>query len=58
METSKNIKYYNELDDEGQFDWPGKYSRHSPKRKPGRVPVAIQKFVQQQDDSRKIFAFT
>ena len=59
METSKNIKYYNELDDEGQFDWPGKDRRHSHKqKKPGRVPAAIQQFVQHQDDSRKIFAFT
>jgi len=58
MDTSKNLKYYDELDDEGQFDWPGKYRRRPSKNNPGRVPVAVQKFVQNQDDSRKSFSFT
>jgi len=58
MDTSKNIKYYNELDDEGRFDWPGKFRRRARKKKSARVPVAIQQFVQSQDDSRKTFSFT
>jgi RIO kinase 1 len=58
METSKNIKYYNELDDEGRFEWPGKYSKRPAKQKPARTPIAIQQFVQTQDDSRKSFTYT
>jgi len=58
MEESRNQKYYNELDDEGRFDWPGKTSRRPPKSTPARAPAAIAQFVQKQDDSRKTFAFT
>lgn len=58
METSRNLKYYDELDDEGRFDWPGKYRKRFPKRKPAKTPIAIQKFVQSQDDSTRTFAFT
>ena len=58
METSRNIKYYNEMDDEGRFDWPGKYSKRPPRQKPARTPIAIQQFVQQQDDSKQSFEFT
>jgi RIO kinase 1 len=58
METSKNIKYYNEMDDDGRFDWPGRYSKRPPKQKPARTPIAIQQFVQSQDDSKHSFEFT
>jgi RIO kinase 1 len=58
MDTSKNIKNYNDMDDEGSFDWPGKERKRAPRHVPARVPVAIQQFVQNQDDSRKTFSFT
>ena len=58
METSRNIKYYNEMDDEGRFDWPGKNSKRPPRLKPARTPIAIQQFVQHQDDSKHSFEFT
>ncbi len=58
METSKNIKYYNEMDEEGRFDWPGKYSKRPPKKKPAHTPIAIQQFVQTQDDTKHSFEFS
>jgi RIO kinase 1 len=58
METSKNIKYYNELDDEGRFDWPDQARRRPPKREPGQPPAATQQFVQSQSDGRQTFAFS
>jgi RIO kinase 1 len=58
MDTSKNIKYYNDMDDEGRFDWPGKYRRRAPKHPSARLPLAIEQFVQNQDDTRKTFSFT
>lgn len=59
MDSSRNIKYYDELDNEGQFDLPeGNGHKFLPKRNPKHIPVAIQQFVQNQDDSRHTFGFT
>ncbi len=59
MDSSRNIKYYDELDNEGQFDLPdAKSHKLVPRRNPKQVPVAIQQFVQNQDDSRHTFGFT
>jgi RIO kinase 1 len=58
METSRNLKYYNELDEEGRFDWPGKFSKRLPKKKPAHTPIAIQQFVQSQDDTKHSFEFS
>jgi RIO kinase 1 len=58
MELSRNIKYYDELDNEGHFDIPANGRKVLPRRNPKKVPVAIQQFVQNQDDSRKTFSFT
>jgi RIO kinase 1 len=58
MDQSRNTKYYNDLDDEGRFDYPGKFSRRPPKRHSAHAPVAIQQFVQNQDDSRRTFTYT
>lgn len=58
MDTSRNIKYYNELDDDGKFDLTGVAPRKSSKPKSKKVPLAIQQFVKTQDDSLKNFSFT
>ena len=58
MDTSRNLKYYNELDDEGNFDWPARTRRRAPKPKSAQGTEATQNFVQEQDDSRKTFAYT
>ncbi len=58
MESSRNIKYYNDLDDEGRFDWPGKYRKRPAKKIALRPPAELQSFIRTQDDSRKAFAFT
>jgi RIO kinase 1 len=59
MDSSRNIKYYDELDNEGQFDLPdGNGHKFFPRRNPKQVPMAIQQFVHNQDDSRHAFGFT
>ncbi len=59
MDSSRNIKYYDELDNEGQFDLPdGNGHKFFPRRNPKQVPMAIQQFVNNQDDSRHTFSFT
>ena len=58
MDTSRNIKYYNELDDEGKFEITGVSARKPSKPKTNKIPLAIQQFVQTQDDSRKTITFT
>jgi RIO kinase 1 len=58
MDTSRNIKYYNDLDDEGTFDWPGKSRERRPKSGPTHTPIAIQQFVQSQDDTKHSFDFS
>jgi RIO kinase 1 len=58
MDSSRNIKYYDELDNEGQFDLPYNGRKFFPRHNPKQVPVAIQQFVQNQDDSRHTFNFT
>jgi RIO kinase 1 len=47
-------KYYDELDDEGQFE-----QKHHPRtNKPKLDPRALQEFLQRQDDNRRDFSFT
>ena len=58
MELSRNIKYYDELDNDGQFDILNDGRKFFQRRNPKKVPVAIQQFVQNQDDSRHTFTFT
>jgi RIO kinase 1 len=58
MDSSKNIKYYDDLDNDGQFDIPDNGRKFLPKRNPKKVPVAIEQFVQNRDDSRHTFTFT
>ncbi|HTX89839.1 MAG TPA: RIO1 family regulatory kinase/ATPase [Anaerolineales bacterium] len=58
MDTSKNIKYYNELDDEGRFDWPGKTSQRPAKKKSASATAASRDYIQEQDDSRRTFSYT
>jgi RIO kinase 1 len=58
MDSSKNIKYYDELDDEGRFEVPYSGRKCFPRRNPRQVTVTIQKFIQSQDDSRHTFDFT
>lgn len=57
MDTSKNIKYYNELDDEGQFDKAPTRPHSSERRNPGKVAPATEQFVQDQDDSSHTFSY-
>ncbi len=58
MEKSRNLKYFNELDDEGVFDLTGIAPRKPSKPKSNKVPLAIQQFVQHQDDSSKTITTT
>ncbi len=58
MDSSKNIKYYDELDNEGQFALPGNGQKSYPRHNPKQTPVAIQQFIRCQDDSRTAFGFT
>ena len=47
-------KYYNDLDDEGQFE-----EIHRPQtNKPKLDPRTVQQFIQKQDDARQTFSFT
>ena len=47
-------KYYDELDDEGQFE-----EIHRPRtNKPKLDPQAVQQFIQRQDEARQTFSFT
>lgn len=54
MDTNKNIDYYNEWDDEGQFERT--HSSRSTRQE--HVSLAVQQFVQKQSDNRKGFSFT
>ena len=47
-------KYYNELDDEGQFEEIQRPQTNKPKLD----PQAVQQFIQRQDDARQTFSFT
>jgi RIO kinase 1 len=47
-------KYYDDLDDEGQFD----VVHHPRTNKPKLDPQAVQQFIQRQDDARQAFSFT
>jgi RIO kinase 1 len=47
-------KYYDDLDDDGQFE-----EKHHPRtNKPKLDPVVVQQFLQRQDDDRRDFSFT
>ncbi len=58
MDTKKIFEYYNELDDQGQYEEHGKGYHHPQSLKSKRVPLAVQCFLQNHDDSRKTFQFT
>lgn len=62
MDTKKLLDYYDELDDRGHFEELGEEhgkGYHNPQSlKPKKVPLAVQRFVQKQDDSRRAFSFT
>ncbi|MGA2491109.1 MAG: RIO1 family regulatory kinase/ATPase [Anaerolineales bacterium] len=47
-------KYYDELDDEGQFE----EIHHPQTNKPKLDPQAVQQFIQRQDDARQTYSFT
>jgi RIO kinase 1 len=47
-------KYYDDLDDDGQFE----VVHHPRTNKPKLDPRAVQQFIQRQDDARQTFAFT
>ena len=47
-------KYYDDLDDEGQFE----VVHHPRTNKPKLDPQAVQQFIQRQDDARQTFSFT
>lgn len=54
MDMNKNIDYYNELDDEGQFEKPARPGNQGRKH----VSMAVQQFVQKQSDHRHSISFT
>jgi RIO kinase 1 len=58
MDSSRNIKNYDEMDSDGQFDIPGNGRRFYPRRNPKKIPIETQYFVQNQDDSWHTFNFT
>jgi len=58
MDASKNIKYFDELDDEGQFDNVDRGQHPSKSLRPKKVSMAVQQFVQKQDDSREAISFS
>lgn len=47
-------KYYDDLDDEGQFE----QVHHPRTNKPKLDPQVLQQFIQKQDDARQTFSFT
>jgi RIO kinase 1 len=47
-------EYYNDLDDEGQFE----EIQHPRTNKPKLDPLAVQQFIQRQDNARGTFSFT
>ncbi len=58
MDTKKIFEYYDELDDQGQFEEHGKGYHHPQSLESKRIPLAVQRFLQNHDDSRKTFQFT
>lgn len=58
MELSRNLKYFNDLDEEGYFDTLDENRRNFLKRHPKYTPDTVRQFVQGQDDSRQTFSFT
>ncbi len=58
MDTKKVFEYYDELDDQGKFEERGKGYHHPQSLVSKRVPLAVQRFLQNHDDSRKTFQFT
>jgi len=58
MEKSRNLKYYDELDDEGKFEITGVAPKKYNKPKSIKPAAALQQFVTTQDDSLKGFRFS
>lgn len=58
MSTKKILEYYDELDDQGKFEERGKGYHHSQSLVSQRIQLAVQRFLQNHDDSRKSFQFT
>ena len=58
MDTKKVFEYYDELDDQGKFEERGKGYHHPQSLVSQRIPIAVQRFLENHDDSRKSFQFT
>jgi len=58
MDANKNLEYYDDLDDEGQFDDIGRSQRPFKQVKTNKVSLAVQQFVQKQDDRSEAISFS
>lgn len=58
MDKSRNLKYYNELDNEGHYEFTGVDSRKHAKPKSVKKSLPEQQFIHLQDDSRRSIKFT
>ncbi len=58
MDANKNLEYFDELDDEGQYEDVGRGQHPSKALKNKKVSLAVQQFVQKQDDSREAISFS
>lgn len=58
MDESKNLKYYDELDDEGRFENTGSSRQVSKSLKKKKASLVVQQFVQKQDDKQVAISFT
>ena len=58
MDQSKNLKYFDALDDEGRFENLGVRRQASRAIKKKKTSLAVQQFVQKQDDKQASISFT
>jgi len=58
MDESKNLKYYDALDDEGRFENTGERRKASRTLKKKKASLAVQQFVQKQDDKQASISIT
>jgi RIO kinase 1 len=58
MDESKNLKYYDALDDEGRFENTGGRRQGSKVQKNKKASLVVQQFVQKQDDKQASISFT
>jgi RIO kinase 1 len=58
MKIDAVLAYYDEQDDQGKYEEHGKGYHHAQSLVSKKVPLVVQEYLHDQDDSRRIFAYT